>query len=111
MSDLLDLQFSEPLDASWEHRKRVEAEQRIAELEAELAQMEMHRDAEAKGFAAAIERKDHVIELISNPMLWDTELNDAWHKNIPDVKKAFQALRDIAQAKAKEEKDDGTRQA
>ena len=32
---------------------------------------------------------------ILNPRLWDMETHVAWHKNIPDMKKAFDAIREL----------------
>ena len=33
-----------------------------------------------------------------NPRMWTQEMSHAWHINIPDVRKAFEALRDVKQA-------------
>ena len=33
-----------------------------------------------------------------NPRLWTREMSHAWHINIPDLRKAFEALRDVKQA-------------
>lgn len=31
-------------------------------------------------------------EVLMNPRRWTREMNDAWHKNLPDVQRAFDAL-------------------
>lgn len=41
------------------------------------------------------------LERALNPREWDQELNDAWHKNIPDLQKAFDDIKDIAIKKAR----------
>lgn len=30
-----------------------------------------------------------------NPMLWTKEMHDAWNRNLPDIMKSFEALRNI----------------
>ncbi len=31
-----------------------------------------------------------------NPRTWTLEMHDAWHKNLPDTQKAFEALKEAA---------------
>ena len=42
-----------------------------------------------------IDKDTKELERALNPMKWDKELNDTWHKNIPDLQKAFDAIKDI----------------
>ena len=42
-----------------------------------------------------IDKYTKELERALNPMKWDKELNDTWHKNIPDLQKAFDAIKDI----------------
>jgi len=41
------------------------------------------------------------LELALNPRRWDLELAEAWHKNIPDLQKAFDEIREIAKNRSK----------
>ena len=43
-----------------------------------------------------IDKYTKELERALNPRKWDKELNDAWHKNIPDLQKAFDKIREIA---------------
>ena len=36
-----------------------------------------------------------------NPRTWTQEMSDAWHRNLPDTQKAFDALREAAILAAK----------
>ena len=42
-----------------------------------------------------IDKDTKELERALNPMKWDKMLNDTWHKNIPDLQKAFDAIKDI----------------
>jgi R67 dihydrofolate reductase len=35
------------------------------------------------------------LERLLNPRMWDLEMNEAWHRNLPDVEAAFRALREL----------------
>jgi hypothetical protein len=41
-----------------------------------------------------------IYKQILNPLLWDKEISDAWHTSIPDVNKAFESIRNIAEKRA-----------
>ena len=41
----------------------------------------------------------HQEDLRLHPRFWTTEMSEAWHKNIPDLLKAFEALRNCKQPK------------
>lgn len=43
-----------------------------------------------------IDKYTKELERALNPREWDRELNDAWHRNIPDLQKAFDAIKNIA---------------
>lgn len=47
------------------------------------------------------------LERALDPRRWDQELNDAWCRNLPDVQKAFDAIKDIVikRAEVKNEMD------
>ncbi len=36
--------------------------------------------------------------ILLNPRFWTKEMSDAWHQNIPDLMKAFEALRNIKES-------------
>ena len=44
------------------------------------------------------------LEIALNPRFWGLEHHEAWHKNIPDVQKAFEALKAIALENAKSQR-------
>jgi len=44
---------------------------------------------------AHIEQEPKCEDVRLNPRFWTKEMHDAWHKNIPDMMKAFEALRNI----------------
>lgn len=48
-----------------------------------------------------IDKYTKELERALDPRRWNQELNDAWHKNIPDLQKAFDAIKDIAIKRAK----------
>lgn len=65
----------------------------VKELEAKIAELLLKIDR----FQELLDDKDTKIaklEKALNPRLWDEKLNAAWHKNIPDVQKAFDAIRE-----------------
>lgn len=39
---------------------------------------------------------NEALEIAFNPRRWTREHQNAWHQNIPDIQKAFEALREIA---------------
>lgn len=43
-----------------------------------------------------IDKYTKELERALNPREWDKELNDAWHRNIPDLQKAFDDIKNIA---------------
>lgn len=45
-----------------------------------------------------LERINSQLEKALNPFTWTQEMSLAWHKNIPDTKAAFDALRNAAVA-------------
>lgn len=62
----------------------IEAAPRMAELIAKL--VDKVRELEGRG--------DKFTDAL-NPRVWTCEQNEAWHKNIPDIQKAFDALRKV----------------
>lgn len=48
-----------------------------------------------------IDKYTKELERALNPREWDRELNDAWHRNIPDLQKAFDAIKDISESRSK----------
>jgi len=49
-----------------------------------------------------IDKSTKELERALNPREWDKELNEAWHKNIPDLQKAFDAIKNIAIKRAED---------
>ena len=49
-----------------------------------------------------IDKYTKELERALDPRRWDQELNDAWCRNIPDLQKAFDAIKDIAIKRAKD---------
>lgn len=47
-----------------------------------------------KGLLKEIERRNEAL----NPRTWSKEMHDAWHSNLPDTQKAFDAIRAIAES-------------
>jgi len=43
-----------------------------------------------------LKHENEKLKAALTPYMWDVETNEAWHKNIPDVGKAFNAIRRIA---------------
>ena len=48
-----------------------------------------------------IDKYTKELERALNPVEWDKELNDAWHKSIHDLQKAFDEIRGIAKNRSK----------
>ena len=36
------------------------------------------------------------VDTLLNPRMWTKEMHDAWHSNLPNVQKAFEALKAVA---------------
>jgi len=74
----------------------------VRRIAATFAGYHPHKD----GWEAYIDEAEDVLSIIQpeldkrdialNPRRWTREMSDAWHKNIPDVNAAFEALRDTA---------------
>lgn len=43
----------------------------------------------------ALQARVNELENKLNPRLWTKEMHDAWHLNLPDTIKAFEALRNL----------------
>lgn len=46
------------------------------------------------------------LEKALNPRKWDQELNDAWHRSLPDLQKAFDAIKNVAINRSKRNRDE-----
>jgi len=57
---------------------------------------------EASDYIATLEASVAANAVALNPRLWDENMNYAWHTNIPDVFKAFEALRNCVDTSAQE---------
>jgi hypothetical protein len=60
-----------------------------------IAALRLELDAANKAGAAALIDVQQ-LRLVLNPRFWTRQQNDAWHRNIPNMQKAFDALRDAA---------------
>jgi len=45
--------------------------------------------------AAALEEENERLRMLLNPRQWTKEMHDAWHSNLPDMLRAFEALRKL----------------
>jgi len=62
----------------------------------------------AEGLEECLNTKIKYLKLTSafDPRMWTKDQSDAWHKNIPDFQKAFQALLEVSTRSTKEVNDD-----
>jgi hypothetical protein len=45
-----------------------------------------------QAWQASLQHSKPAADIRMNPRLWTREMSDAWHSNIPDLQKAFEAL-------------------
>lgn len=65
----------------------------------ELSIMAATKKVSIKQCLKEIVEREKVKGIIMDPRSWTKEMQDAWHSNIPDIQKAFEALKKTANGK------------